>query len=206
MLKNINKRLLFALCLLSLALSACGEQEAVYLPKPIGFHRIELPKPEYQLLEGDYPYQFEYSQYAKIKPYKTSHAQPYWIEIDYDSITISSIHISFHTIENNPQRFKEYVNDAYKMTFNPLITARATAIDQKVDTLAGGNTVFFTFSEGEVPTVFNYWISDSTQHFFRAALYVPSSRDNDSLAPILKYTQNDMMHLLKTFRWKEKAQ
>jgi gliding motility-associated lipoprotein GldD len=199
MLKIVKNKVLFALLLL--LATACTE-EAVYLPKPVGFHRIELPEPQYQLLEGDYPYQFEYSRYAKIKPYKTSHAQPYWIEIDYDSITISSIHISFHRIENDPQRFKEYVNDAYKMTFNPLITARATAIDQKVDTL-NGNTVFFTFSEGEVPTVFNYWISDSTQNFFRAALYVPSSRDNDSLAPILKYTQNDMMHLLKTFRWKE---
>jgi gliding motility-associated lipoprotein GldD len=192
----------FLFCLVLVLLVGCQTEDS-YLPRPRAFHRIELPKPVYQLLEGDYPYTFEHSKYAIVKPYQSRNAEPFWIELGYDSTTIASIHISYKSINNDPKLFEEYVNDAYKMTFNPLITAKATAIEQRQEQLEDGSGVLFTYSEGEVPTIFNFWVSDSTTHFFRAALYVPSSRDNDSLAPILKYTQEDMMHILKTFKWKK---
>ena len=38
--------------------------------------------------------------------------------------------------------------------------------------------------EGEVPTQFQFYTSDSTHHFFRGALYFNTAMKNDSLAPV----------------------
>jgi gliding motility-associated lipoprotein GldD len=56
---------------------------------------------------------------------------------------------------------------------------------------------------GEVPSQFQFYITDSTRHFLRGALYFPTATKNDSLAPIINYIKQDMIHLLNTTRWKE---
>ncbi|WP_291726237.1 gliding motility lipoprotein GldD [Bernardetia sp.] len=182
-------------------LSACTSEEDSYIPKPYGYFRIELPEQSYQKLEGDYPYSFEHSKYAKVVKNTSQNAEENWITLKYEPTSVAEIHITYKEVKNDPKLFMEYVNDAHKLTFNEINTARSSAIDKVLDS-KNGNGIVFTISEGEVPTVFNYWISDTTTHFFRAAMYVPTSNQNDSLAPILKYTKEDMMHMLETFEWK----
>ena len=181
-------------------LSACTSKEDSYIPKPYGYFRIELPEQSYQKLEGDYPYSFEHSKYAKVVKNTSQNAEENWITLKYEPTSVAEIHITYKEVKNDPKLFMEYVNDAHKLTFNEINTVRSSAIDKVLDS-KNGNGIVFTISEGEVPTVFNYWISDSTSHFFRAAMYVPTSNQNDSLAPILKYTKEDMMHMLETFEW-----
>jgi gliding motility-associated lipoprotein GldD len=186
----------------SLFFSSCNNEEDSFIPKPYGYFRIELPKPSYTKLEGDFPYSFEHSKYAKVTQNTSQNAEKYWITLKYEPISVAEIHITYKEIKNEPKLFMEYVNDAHKITFNEINTARSSAIDQLIDS-KNGNGIVYTFSEGEVPTVFNYWVSDSATHFLRAAMYVPTSSQNDSLAPILKYTKDDMMHMLETFEWKK---
>ena len=181
--------------------SSCNNEEDSFIPKPYGYFRIELPEKSYQKLEGDFPYSFEHSKYAKVVKNESQYAEDYWITLKYEPISMAEIHITYKEIKNEPKLFMEYVNDAHKITFNEINTARSSAIDQVIDSKKG-NGIVFTISEGEVPTVFNYWVSDSSTHFLRAAMYVPTSNQNDSLAPILKYTKDDMMHMLETFEWK----
>ena len=180
--------------------TACTSEEESYIPKPYGYFRIELPEQSYQKLEGNYPYSFEHSKYAKVTQNTSANAEESWITLKYEPTSVAEIHITYKEIKGNEKLFMEYVNDAHKLTFNEINTARSSAIDKMIDS-RNGNGIVFTISEGEVPTVFNYWISDSTSHFFRAAMYVPTSNQNDSLAPILKYTKEDMMHMLETFEW-----
>ncbi len=183
-------------------LSSCQSDEESYIPKPYGYFRIDLPKQTYTKLEGDFPYSFEHSKYAKVTKNTSQNADEYWITLKYEPTSVAEIHITYKQIKNEPKLFMEYVNDAHKLTFNEINTARSSAIDKVVDS-RNGNGIVFTISEGEVPTVFNYWVSDTTTHFLRAAMYVPTSSQNDSLAPILKYTKEDMMHMLETFEWKK---
>lgn len=183
-------------------LSSCQSEEESYIPKPYGYFRIDLPKQIYTKLEGDFPYSFEHSKYAKVTKNTSQNADEYWITLKYEPTSVAEIHITYKEIKNEPKLFMEYVNDAHKLTFNEINTARSSAIDKVVDS-RNGNGIVFTISEGEVPTVFNYWVSDTTTHFLRAAMYVPTSSQNDSLAPILKYTKDDMMHMLETFEWKK---
>ena len=187
---------------INLFLSSCQSEEDNFIPKPFGYFRIELPEQSYIKLEGDFPYSFEHSKHAKVVKNTSRNADQYWITLKYDPTSVAEIHITYKEVKNEPKLFMEYVNDAHKLTFNEINTARSSAIDKIIDS-KNGNGIVFTISEGEVPTVFNYWISDTSTHFLRAAMYVPTSSQNDSLAPILKYTKEDMMHMLETFEWKK---
>ena len=57
--------------------------------------------------------------------------------------------------------------------------------------------------EGEVPSQFQFYVTDSTKHFLRGALYFRTATQNDSLAPVIEYVKKDIIHLLNTLKWKE---
>jgi gliding motility-associated lipoprotein GldD len=56
---------------------------------------------------------------------------------------------------------------------------------------------------GEVPSHFQFFVTDSTQHFLRGALYFPSVQE-DSLSPVIEYVKKDIIHMLNTLEWKER--
>ena len=47
-----------------------------------------------------------------------------------------------------------------------------------------------------------FFVTDSTTHFLRGALYFNIVPNNDSLAPVIGFIRQDILHMLKTFRWK----
>ena len=61
--------------------------------------------------------------------------------------------------------------------------------------------VFFHIG-GDVATAYQFFATDSTQHFLRAALYFETTPNEDSLAPIHQYLLKDMQHMVNTLRWK----
>jgi gliding motility-associated lipoprotein GldD len=55
--------------------------------------------------------------------------------------------------------------------------------------------------EGEVPSQFQFYVTDSTKHFLRGALYFRTATKNDSLKPIIDFIKKDVIHLLNTVKW-----
>ena len=53
-----------------------------------------------------------------------------------------------------------------------------------------------------VASTYQFWVTDSVNHFLRGALYLNKVPNNDSLAPVLEYIQADMDHLIETLRWR----
>jgi hypothetical protein len=45
-------------------------------------------------------------------------------------------------------------------------------------------------------------VTDSVKHFLRGALYFDASPNEDSLGVVNNFLQDDMKHLINTFRWK----
>jgi gliding motility-associated lipoprotein GldD len=54
---------------------------------------------------------------------------------------------------------------------------------------------------GEVPTQFQFFVTDSTTHFLRGAVYFNTAMKNDSLAPVIEYLKIDMTHLMNTLKF-----
>lgn len=191
-----NKFSLIAGVLAVLAVQGCGDD---YFPKPKGYNRIDLPHHQYKVLEEDHPYTFEHSVHAKILRDSSSIAEPHWIDIYYPEFK-SNVQITYKPVKNNNIRLNELFNDAHKLKSGHL--KKAYAIDEWISRTPSGKDVTIFELEGEVPSQFQFYVTDSTRHFLRGALYFRTSTKNDSLAPVIGYMKKDIMHLLNTLEWK----
>lgn len=180
----------------AIVLAGCSTDD--YLPKPRGYNRIDLPDHTYQALPDTFPYQFDYSQHAKILKDSSWISERYWIDIYYPEMD-ANIQITYKPIRNKEQLMQEYFSDSYKLTSQHNV--KAYAIEEKILELPNGDYASFTELEGEVPTQLQFHVSDSTLHFLRGALYFKTATKNDSLAPVIRYLKEDALHLLETLEW-----
>jgi len=189
--------ILFGLVILLLS-TAC---ENTYNPKPKGYNRIELPEPTYQSLPDSFPYFFEYSQHAKILRDSSWIAERYWIQIYYPQ-WVAEVHLTYKSLKGNSKTLEQNLEDAYKLTSKHQI--KAYSIEESIVKTTNGKTAVVSELTGEVPSQFQFYTTDSVNHFFRGALYFRSSTDNDSLAPIIEYVKKDIIHLINTLEWNDK--
>lgn len=184
------------ICLLmGFAFPSCDRE---YLPKPLGYNRLELPEPAYRSLPDTLPYRFEYSKHATLLTDTSAIREKYWIEIYYPSIK-SNIHITYKPLGHNKKLLKEFMDDAYTLTAKHQI--KAYAINEVITVTPSGKTAVIAELEGEVPSQFQFTVTDSTENFLRGALYFNTKVQNDSLAPAIEYMKRDMMHIINTLEW-----
>jgi gliding motility-associated lipoprotein GldD len=98
---------------------------------------------------------------------------------------------------------KEFLDDAYTLTAKHQI--KASGIDEIITKTGKGETAVIAELEGEVPSQFQFTITDSTKNFLRGALYFNTKVHNDSLAPAIEYMKKDIMHMINTFEWTSKS-
>lgn len=199
----INKRrpaaAFFSLLLISpVILFCCTACDPNYLPKPIGYNRLDLPSHEYQNLPDTLPYTFEYSRHAKLLADTSVIHERFWIEIYYPHIK-SDVHITYKALNGNKKLLKEFMDDAYTLTAKHQI--KAYAINEAITTTPSGKTAVIAEIQGEVPSQFQFTVTDSTENFLRGALYFNTKVQNDSLAPAIEYMKRDMMHIINTLEW-----
>lgn len=181
--------------ILATTFSGC---EREYLPKPLGYNRLELPERAYRSLPDTLPYSFEYSKHATLLRDTSVINERYWIEIYYPEIQ-SNIHITYKPLRGNERLLKEFMDDAYTLTAKHQI--KAYAINEVITVTPSGKTAVIAELEGEVPSQFQFTVTDSTRHFLRGALYFNTKVQNDSLAPAIEYMKRDMMHIINTLEW-----
>ena len=186
----------FVICFLFA--TACQHE---YLPKPLGYNRLDLPEPAYHALPDTFPYTFEFSKHAKLLDDTSAFNERYWIEIYYPSLK-STVHVTYKDLGNSRKLLKEYLDDAYKLTAKHQI--KAYAINEVISKTPSGKTAVIAELEGEVPSQFQFTITDSARNFLRGALYFNTKVQNDSLAPAIEYMKKDIMHMINTLEWKNK--
>jgi len=188
-----------AICWLAmLFIGACSED---YLPKPKGYNRIDLPRRDFVSLDKNLPYNFEYSVHAQIERDSFNLQEKTWANVHYTDFN-ARVHLTYKAINGDKALFKTYLNDAMSLTFKHQV--KAYGIDEAVLLTPKGYTGFVSELSGEVPTQFQFFVTDSTQNFLRGALYFQTAVKNDSLAPIIEYIKIDMMHLINTLAFELK--
>lgn len=187
------------LLLSCLLLMACNGSRD-YSPKPKGYPRIDLPKPEYQPLAENHPYFFEYSKYAVIRPDTFARAEPHWIFVHYPAFN-ANVQLTYKPVLNSPERLQKMIDDAHRLTFRHEV--KASAIQEAVMKTKTGKTAGLLILEGEVPSPFQFYVTDSTKYFLRGALYFNTATANDSLAPVIDYVKKDIIRMLNTLQWRK---
>lgn len=176
--------------------------EVIYSPKPRGFPKVNFPEKNYRPFGEAYcDFTFEYPTYAIIQQdtlfFDEQPAHPCWFDIfirEFDA----KIHCSYYPISEE-NSFDKLTNDAFVMANKHNL--KANYIDDLVISKPNhvGGIVFNI--EGPVASPFQFYLSDSTSHFLRGALYFNTQARPDSLKPVIDFVKTDVMHMINTFEW-----
>jgi gliding motility-associated lipoprotein GldD len=82
-------------------------------------------------------------------------------------------------------------------------TYKASSIDDSLIRTPNGISGIFFNVGGNAATAKQFFVTDSVRHFLRGALYFDSTPNADSLGIVNSFLQEDMVHLINTFRWKK---
>jgi len=188
-------------CLIFLE-SSCDN--IIYTPKPRTYPRVTFPEKSYQAYtNGDCPFTFNYPKYARIERdslfFEEKAPSDCWFNIIVPDLN-AVIYCSYYQIDKK-NNFEKLNNDAFSLAGKH--TTKADFIDQlpikKPNKVSG-----YVFNiEGPAASPFQFYLTDSTHHFLRGALYFKSEAKPDSLKPMIEFMKTDIIEMINTFAWKK---
>jgi gliding motility-associated lipoprotein GldD len=79
---------------------------------------------------------------------------------------------------------------------------KASYIDEIAVSEGPGKQGFIFDVGGNAATGKQFYITDSSRHFLRGALYFEATPNFDSLQPSEQFLYKDVLHLIRTLQWK----
>jgi len=197
---DIVNRLLLSIAL-SFILAACVDP--VNIPKPRSYPRIDFPEKTYSYYEPEgCAFRFLIPEYASAerdtKFFDTRPPNDCWINIFYPDFN-GQLYCSYYPVRNL-QELDQLISDGYKLTSKHMV--KADYIDETLIHKEGGvNGVLFDVS-GAAASGVQFFLTDSSSHFFSASLYFNTSISPDSLKPIIDFIHLDVLKMIESFEWK----
>ncbi len=186
--------LLFFSFLFTLLLSC----DRSYAPKPRGYFRIALPAKEYHTVDSILPYRFDYPNYAKITPDPASPDEKNWINIEYPSFK-GSLHISYKKVNGN---LNNYLEDAHSLVMKHISKASSIHDSVIINPEKSVYGMIYYIRGAGVASPVQFYLTDSTHHFLRGAFYFNLRPNNDSMAPVIHFVEQDITQFIRSFNWK----
>jgi gliding motility-associated lipoprotein GldD len=172
-----------------------------YTPKPRGYFRIDFPAKVYHPIENRFHYRFEIPDYAAVMPDSRNPDRPDWINIAVPA-SKAEIHISYYDLKSSDGNLSELMEESRQLAYKHSI--KADAIDEQIF-ISRGNNVYGTVYkiEGNAASPMQFFLTDSTRHFLRGALYIREVPNIDSLKPVIDFLEPDILRLIETTTWNE---
>lgn len=169
-----------------------------YFPKPKGFYRIDFPEKKYQTYTGNCPFEFEYPVESLLDKKSRGLTKPCWLNLHYPQYA-ATLHLSYFSLAD--KKLYEYTEESRKLVMQHIV--KATQIEELNYTNTQHMVYGVTYNfRGETATEYQFYLTDSVNHFIRGALYFNLSPNPDSLAPVSQFIKADMQHFIETFMWK----
>lgn len=168
-----------------------------YTPKPKAYYRIDFPEKEYVNWHSDAPFSFDHLNIARIKKDNSKGAEKYWLNLEYQTFN-AAIHLSYKKVNGN---LEQYLEDSRKMAYKHSIVADAIAEQLYVNAKEKVYAMVYRI-KGNAASSLQFVATDSTAHFLRGALYFQEHPNRDSLSPVIKYIDKDIVRLLESLKWK----
>lgn len=193
------KKIFFALLLFSVLSVGCG-RKGDYAPKPVAFLRIDTPAHTYCRYDTtSLPFTFERAQCAEVG-IKRNRPTDKWVDILYPQFQ-GVVYLSYRKMDG-VKDLKGQVDTSYLYLTQHF--DYAAGVEEKAYSDASRKVYATTYHlKGDnVASTFQFWATDSNQHFLRGSLFLDRTPNNDSLAPVIEYLQADIRHLLETLEWR----
>ena len=198
----LRKTSLFTLLLFLCVSNSCRE---VAVPKPKGHFRIDLPEKQYLQfndqsgVRSKMPFSFEYPAYGHLSFQSETGHDPGWFNIEFPSYK-AKIYLTYKDVKND---FAGLMEQTYTMNVKNHIT-KADAISEQ-PFISQENKVFGILYDlkGNTASAVQFYVTDSISHYLRGSLYFSAEPDPDSLAPVIEFFRDDIIHLIETLKWKK---
>jgi len=196
-------RAIFLVCI-AFVFSGC---DGDFIPRPKGYFRIDFPEKKYIALKSDCPFVFEYPIYARISRHVEFEQYPCWLNLDFPMYK-GRLHLSYFDLRSNTDTaadqalFEKYLEDSRSLAYKH--TIKAEAIDEvliKRDAVRVHGIVY-QIKGANTASSLQFFLTDSTNHFLRGALYFNVAPKNDSLAPVINFIKADVNHFINSFKWR----
>ncbi len=175
----------------------------VAVPKPRGYFRIDFPSKEYissdrLKLKEKMPFMVEYPVYGILSDDLEASGNTGWYNIDFPSYK-ARIYLTYRDVDND---LANLIEETYTMNVKNHIY-KADAINEQVicnreDKIYG---ILYDL-KGNTASAVQFYVTDSIKHYLRGSLYFDSEPDADSLAPVIDFFREDIVHLIETLKWK----
>ena len=192
---NRGSLIMFFLLSSLLFLTGC---ENDYIPKPRGYFRIQLPEKSYSHFRSpDCPFEFDLPIYASVTPDTNAMAEACWKNVEFPAFK-GTVYLSYKEIKNN---LPKLIDDSRSLSMKHI--AKASGMNEltfsdKENKIYGS---YFNIKGNSASSV-QFYLTDSASHFIRGALYFYALPNADSLNPVAEFVEQDVKHLVETFRWK----
>jgi gliding motility-associated lipoprotein GldD len=190
--------------ILLVLLSASYSCRDVSVPKPKGHFRIDLPERHYIVfdektgMKNYLPITFEYPSYGNLTFKNEKKNEPGWFNIEFPRYK-ANIYLTYKDIENDFERLME---QTYKMNVKNHIS-KADAINEQVFNNAEEKVFGILYDlKGNTASAVQFYVTDSTKHYLRGSLYFSVEPNADSLAPVIDFFREDIVHIIETLKWK----
>jgi gliding motility-associated lipoprotein GldD len=133
---------------------------------------------------------------------KYAKSDPCWMNLEFPKYK-AKVNLTHLTINNNVDLFLE---DSRFFAFSKHQT-KATGIDEMVVLRDSAKVYGLVYDiAGNTASSVQFYLTDSTRHFFRGALYFEAVPNIDSLKIVIDFLKKDILHLIQTTKWKDRDQ
>ena len=184
---------LFFMSLLALSIVACQKN---YTPKPRGYFRISFPDKGFHQTGSSIPYSFEIANYSKLEFPKDPRSEEKWVTV-VTPANKADLHLTYVKLKGD---LNKHIEESRKLAYDHSI--KADAINERLY-LNPKEKVYGTiyYIEGNAASPMQFYLTDSTKHFLRGALYIREIPNIDSISPVIDFLKPDVLHLIETFKW-----
>lgn len=178
-------------------MTSCEDDEDVFSPKPKGYFRIDFPEKNYVTYDSICPYSFEIPTYSFIDNDKHKGAEPCWLNINFPKFN-AQIHLSYKMVNHNLDTLLEQSRD-----FAIKHQVKATGLEESVIVRDSAKVYGLVYDiQGNTASNLQFYLTDSTRHFLRGALYFNSVPNIDSQKVVIDFIRKDVERMITTFKWK----
>lgn len=193
-------KIILWLAIATIAFASCGHRND-YSPKPQAYLRFDFPKKEYTTFDTTaLPFSFERATQT-IAVVKKNQPRIKWVDIRYPEQN-GIVFISYIRL-NGPKDLRGQIDTSYELLKQHFDFSSGVDENKYFDPENHVYATTYLLKGNNVASTYQFWATDSMHHFLRGSLYLDCTPNNDSLAPVLDYLQQDLVHLLETLKWKD---
>ena len=167
--------------------------------------RIDLPRRQYLVFNGQLsksghmPFSFEYPAYGQLSFQVDKSDEPGWFNIEFPAYR-AKIYLTYKDVNND---FEELMEQTYTINVKNHII-KADAINEQVFNNKEDKVYGILYDlKGNTASAVQFYVTDSIKYYLRGSLYFSAEPNADSLAPVIDFFREDIVHLIETLKWEK---